>query len=117
MGLTQLLGNAAEQQARDYLCQQGLRYVESNWRAQFFKQAGELDLVMREGDDWVFVEVRARKSGHFGGAAASVTYAKQQKLRRAAQAYLQAHQLHHAFCRFDVVAIESGQINWIQNAF
>ena len=117
MGLTQTLGNAAEQQARDYLGEQGLRYVESNWRAQFFKQAGEIDLVMRDGDEWVFVEVRARKSQHFGGAAASVTHAKQQKLRRAAQAYLHAHHLHDAFCRFDVVAIEAGEINWLQNAF
>ncbi|MFX7820786.1 YraN family protein, partial [Acinetobacter baumannii] len=74
-----------EDAALVYLQQQGLRLLERNWRCK----AGEIDLIMQDDATLVFVEVRRRKNDRFGGAAASVTWHKQQKLIRAAQWYLQ----------------------------
>jgi putative endonuclease len=111
------IGADAESQARAFLEARGLQCVASNWRAHFHKQAGELDLVMRDGEVLVFVEVRKRASRNFGGAAASVTHAKQLKLIRAAQAYLARLRGPMPPCRFDVVALEAEGINWIRNAF
>ncbi len=81
-------------------------------------RAGELDLVMREGTVLVFVEVRARRSRQFGGAAASVDLNKQRRLVRAAQHYLQ-HRWQGPIpaCRFDVVAVDGEDIDWMRDAF
>lgn len=80
---------------------------------------GELDLVMREGPAWVFVEVKARRSQTFGGGLAAVTRSKQLKLRRTAEGYLQRQQASQQPCRFDVVEVNLGtdEITWIRNAF
>jgi putative endonuclease len=106
-------GQFYEQQALMYLQQQGLTLVQQNYSCRF----GEIDLVMREQQTLVFVEVKFRRSNHFGGAAAAVTLAKQQKLTRTALFYLQAVGQQH--CRFDVVAIteQPAEISWIKNAF
>lgn len=83
---------------------------------------GELDLVMRDGDTLVFVEVRQRRSSDFGGALASVDRHKRRRLVRAAQLFLARHPaLAQAPCRFDVVAL-SGEparpdLEWVRNAF
>ncbi|CAN5452145.1 hypothetical protein BH09PSE6_BH09PSE6_34160 [soil metagenome] len=114
---TSTVGAAAEQRAREYLERQGLVLVASNWRAHFHTQAGELDLVMRDGATLVFVEVRARASRAFGGAAASVTPVKQARLRLAARAFLQSLHTPEPPCRFDVVAFEAGRIDWLRDAF
>lgn len=108
-------GPAAERLAAGFLQRNGLRLVESNFRCRF----GEVDLIMREGDSIVFVEVRLRSSAGFGGAAASITAAKQEKIVRAAQWYLQQTR-SQAACRFDVVLMQSladGHVEWIKNAF
>jgi len=79
---------------------------------------GELDLIMRDGQTLVFVEVRYRRSSRFGGAVASVDARKQRKLIATALGYLQQHP-HDGPCRFDVVGI-SGSANgveWLKNAF
>lgn len=86
---------------------------------------GELDLVMRDRDVIVFVEVRYRRRGatsRFGGGVDSVGPHKRARLARAANAYLAAHpQFAHCACRFDVVAIGEGDaaptLEWIRNAF
>lgn len=111
----QRAGAAAEQLALDYLSSRGLRLVERNFRAR----AGEIDLIMREAEELVFVEVRARASAGFGGAAASVTAAKQRRIHRAAQLYLQSRlgDARWPALRFDVVALESGSIRWLRSAF
>ncbi|MDV2858848.1 MULTISPECIES: YraN family protein [Oceanimonas] len=108
-------GALYERRAEDYLRAQGLTPVQRNYQCK----PGEIDLVMRQGDTLVFVEVRFRQREDFGGAAMSVTYGKQQKLRRAALCYLQMKGLNeaHQSCRFDLVAIDGDQVNWIQNAF
>ncbi|AON57070.1 YraN family protein [Herbaspirillum seropedicae] len=107
----QRTGEAAEQQALTHLRQQGLQLLERNYRCQ----GGEIDLIMREGDTVVFVEVRARASASYGGAAASVTPAKQRRLILAAQRWLQA-QAGTPPCRFDVVTLDGQQLQWLRNA-
>ncbi|MFD2450255.1 YraN family protein [Vogesella fluminis] len=82
-------GDHYEALACRFLQQQGLTLVERNWHCR----QGELDLVMRDGACWVFVEVRARQSAHFGGAAASIGSAKQHKLHTAANLYLSSKRI------------------------
>jgi putative endonuclease len=107
-----------EQAALQRLEQADLKLVERNWRSRF----GELDLVMREGDTLVFVEVRYRRHAGFGGGAASVGPAKREKLTRAAQGFLQAHpKLAKLPCRFDVIAFDgiadAPSCDWQRGAF
>ncbi len=109
-----LQGDQAERQALDFLQQQGLVLVCQNFRCKL----GELDLVMREGETLVIVEVRFRKSEQFGGALASITRQKQGRIVAATQHYVIIHNLSHRAIRFDVVAITGdGRIDWIKNAF
>jgi putative endonuclease len=111
--LKTLLGQSAESRAAAFLQSQGMKLVERNWRCRF----GEIDLVMRDDATLVFVEVRLRNRSDFGGAAASVTPAKQKKLVAAARQYLSALKTVPV-CRFDVVALADGTpAEWIRNAF
>ncbi|MBT9541350.1 YraN family protein [Thiobacillus sp.] len=111
--LKSLLGQTAEARAEAFLVKQGLAPVARNWRCRF----GEIDLIMQDGATRVFVEVRLRSRSDFGGAAASVTLAKQRKLLAAARQYLSGLQTLPP-CRFDVVALDgSSAPDWIKNAF
>lgn len=103
-------GAAGEQRALDYLQGQGMRLLQRN----FLCKGGEIDLVMQEGRTLVFVEVRQRASGRFGGALASITPAKQRRIVHAAQVYLMGLGAPPP-CRFDVVAIEAGQLVWLKD--
>ncbi len=107
----QRLGQAGEAAALDHLLRQGLTLVRRNFRCK----GGEIDLIMRHGAELVFVEVRQRGGASHGGAAASVTPAKQRRLALAAHVYLQALAATPP-CRFDVVAIDSGRLSWLPNA-
>lgn len=112
-------GRRAEQDACDYLERQGLRLVERNYRCA----RGEIDLIMRDRDTLVFVEVRYRRSRRYGSGAESVDWRKQAKLSATAAHYLQAHpRAAHRPCRFDVIALTGGDagnahVDWISNAF
>jgi len=93
--------------------------VQRNYRLAAGPRArgGEIDLILRERDGTlVFVEVRARAPGSHGGAAASVTAAKRKRLVLAAQHYV-ARLASSPPCRFDVVAIDGGRIEWLRAAF
>jgi len=106
-------GRQAEQQALDFLLGRGLRLLERNWRCV----GGEIDLIMRDGACLVFVEVRHRAPGRFGGAAYSITAAKQRKLMHAAAVYLSERRIDTP-CRFDAVLSEGSQpLQWLQNIF
>jgi len=97
------IGDTFEQRACTHLAQAGLALVARNYSTRF----GELDLVMRDGETLVFVEVRYRRDTRFGGAAASVTRRKRERLIRAATGFIGAHaQYAHCACRFDVVTFE-----------
>lgn len=107
------VGAEKEHLARRYLEAQGLRHVAHNVRCRL----GEVDLVMRDAQTLVFVEVRYRRSLRFGGAAASIDHRKRSRLVAAAAFFLQRRPIDLP-CRFDVVAIGAGnRIEWIQNAF
>jgi putative endonuclease len=113
---TKQLGDAAEDQALQYLLAQGLRLVERNYRTPG-RGGGEIDLVMRSTDGTlVFVEVRKRTSQRFGGAAASVGGVKQRRIVLAARHYLMRWPTLPP-CRFDVVLIEPCGVQWLQAAF
>jgi len=106
----QRLGRLGEDRALAHLSAAGLVLVERN----FLCKAGEIDLIMRHGAHLVFVEVRRRAGSRYGGAAASVTPAKQRRLIHAAQFYLQRYR-HLPPCRFDLVAIDGEKLSWMQN--
>lgn len=113
---SQASGKLSEDKALAYLQRQGLKLVERNFRCK----GGEIDLILTEpaspGDILVFVEVRQRSNQRYGGAAASVTRSKQARLILAAQLFLQRYR-HPPACRFDVLAIEDGSVEWIKQAF
>lgn len=107
-------GLAAEQAAANFLQQQGLTLVVQNYSCRF----GEIDLILREGNTLVFVEVRLRSNQQFTSAAYSINHHKQQRLIRAAQHYLQVHDIT-APCRFDAVLFDNTRYqspDWIRNA-
>lgn len=106
-------GEHYETLACSFLQQHGLNLVARNWHCRH----GELDLIMRDGSYWVFVEVRARQSARFGGAAASISHAKQQKLLTAANLYL-SNQRINAPCRFDAILFDgTDSPQWLKNIF
>lgn len=116
---TKAQGDAAEDRALQYLQRQGLTLVTRNYRVARGPHArgGEVDLIMREPDGTlVFVEVRARASASHGGAAASVTGAKQGRVVFAAQHYL-LRVASPPPCRFDVLALDGESISWLRAAF
>jgi putative endonuclease len=116
---TKSVGDAGEARALAHLEGQGLRLVQRNYRVAGGPNArgGEVDLILREPDGTlVFVEVRARSSDGFGGAAASVTPTKQRRLVFAAQHFLRRYSALPP-CRFDVVAINGEGVQWLRGAF
>jgi len=108
------LGEEIEALAAVFLQQRGLKLIEKNYHSRY----GEIDLICRENASLVFVEVRYRSRSDFGGAAGSVSIAKQKKIARTALAYLQKHTKGDPPCRFDVIAVNSlKEIEWIKSAF
>ncbi|MEZ5505403.1 MAG: YraN family protein [Gammaproteobacteria bacterium] len=112
-------GNQAEALALHYLQRQGFELIECNFQCK----TGEIDLIMKNGETLVFVEVRYRKETQLGSPLETITRAKQRKLYRAAQFYLQQRCGNRwPPCRFDVIGI-SGEldnfpkIEWVSNAF
>jgi len=106
-------GAQAEALAADFLAERGLDIVARNYRTR----RGEIDLIARDRDALVFVEVRQRRSSAFGGAAASITAAKRRRLVAAAQAYIASLRREPA-CRFDAVVIDgesSVRIEWLRD--
>jgi putative endonuclease len=107
-------GVEAEELAARYLAGQGLVVVARNFRTRF----GEVDVVARDGDTLVFVEVRARTWSAFGGAAGSVDARKQRRIVAAARQYLARLPAEPA-CRFDVLTLQGPDAApaWIRGAF
>ena len=111
-------GIEAERLAEKYLRREGLTTVVRNYRSRY----GEIDLVLRDGNTLVFVEVRFRNNIRYGSAAESITRGKTEKIRKTAQFFLQEnYRFAHLYSRFDVVAVSSSgdqpEITWIRDAF
>ncbi|MEZ5470541.1 MAG: YraN family protein [Marinicella sp.] len=111
-------GDFAERKAEKFLYSKGLKILHRN----FLTKGGEIDLVMSDGNEWVFIEVRYKQSDEWTDPAESITKQKQQKIIKTAQQYLlKFDQAGKRTCRFDVILmsgdINSPQIEWIQHAF
>lgn len=91
-----------EDEAARYLRRLGWEIVECNWTCRY----GEIDLVARDGEGWVFVEVKTRRGRSFGLPEEAITPAKRRRLLRSAATYLEAQAARRDPWRFDVVAIE-----------
>jgi putative endonuclease len=111
-------GTAAEQASLNFLREQGLQLVHTNYHCRM----GEIDLIMRDGEFLVFTEVRMRNHSDFGQGLDSVTHAKQRKITKTALHFLQTRRLLDTCpCRFDIVSVTLGQQGheflWLKNAF
>ena len=100
-----LLGKAGEDAAATLLARKGYTLLDRNWRQERL----ELDMVCRDDDTIVFVEVKTRASDKFGGPASAISPSKQRTLCRAARAWLAAHDAWALPCRFDdICALRNG---------
>lgn len=117
-GAQRTFGRMGESEAERYLRRRGYRILARNVRSP----RGELDLVVKQGEVLVFVEVKARRTSAHGGAAYAVDGRKQARLVKLAAHYLAQHRLRNPLCRFDVVLCTGGTakpsaIEHIENAF
>jgi len=108
------IGAVAEDRAAEFLQSQGLRLLQRNFRCRL----GEIDLIMQDGADLVFVEVRSRSNAGYGSALETIGPRKRQRVARAAALYLQRHPAAaRTNCRFDVVAMDGARLQWVRGAF
>lgn len=117
------LGQQAELIAKNYLQQQGLHFVTANYHCR----RGEIDLIMQDNNQVVFVEVKYRNCNNFGSAVEMIPKTKQQKIIFTAQHFLHRHNItEKVSSRFDIVSIDNKitndaskdhQITWLKNAF
>ncbi len=111
---TRKTGEKWEAAAADYLEGQGVKITERNYRSR----QGEIDLIGFHQGYVVFVEVKYRSTAEKGYASAAVNYRKQRQICRVADYYRYTHGLgDNVGVRYDVVAIQGGDFQWIQNAF
>lgn len=101
MAAKDILGARGEQLAVDHLVGRGYVIIECNWRCR----AGEIDIVARDGDDTVFVEVKTRSGMAFGHPLEAITQAKLARLRRLAGAWCEAHPGQSGRIRIDAIAV------------
>lgn len=108
-------GKIAEDRAADFLAQRGVEIVARNYRCRF----GEIDLIGRDGETMIFVEVRLRSNPTFGGPAGSITTAKQKRIILAAQHFLTRFRQPPP-CRFDAILatrLSTPHYEWLKGAF
>lgn len=109
------IGYQAERQACLFLEKKGFKLLEKNYSCH---KMGEIDLIMQDGDTTVFIEVRQRGLNDYVTPLESITPAKQHKIIKAATQYLLERGLYDKiFCRFDVIAISDGELEWVKDAF
>ncbi len=107
-------GAGYEGLAAEYLCQQGIRILEKNFRCR----TGEIDLIGTDGKYLIFFEVKYRSSDLFGTALEAVDRRKMKQICRTADFYRISHGIgEDLFIRFDVIGIQNGKIDWIRDAF
>ncbi len=112
------LGNRGEKIAANFLRKQGYRIIEKNYH----NRLGEIDIVAKEDESIVFVEVKTRRSTDFGLPEEALSYDKRRRLSKLALGYLAHRRIKDTNCRFDVVSIlmdnnRANHIKLIKNAF
>lgn len=112
-GSTRQQGQLGEDRAVEHLLAHGYSVLERNFRCRL----GEIDIIARDGDALVFVEVRTRADGRRGTALETITPAKQRRIARVAELYLTTRRLHATACRFDVVGITGEDVELVRDAF
>jgi putative endonuclease len=107
------IGHKFEQHALNYLLKQGAILIQQGYRSRY----GEIDLIVKLNDTLIFVEVRARSSNFYGGAAYSITHKKQQKIIQTAHVFLQQipTELQQLNKRFDAILFEKGRLIWLKD--
>ena len=101
-----ILGQWAEQTALLFLQSQQYQYVNKNYHSRF----GEIDLIVKRGNELVFVEVKARSAGSYAEACEVISYSQQRKIIKTAQFFLQRYPNYYNFdCRFDVICFDFPQ--------
>lgn len=106
-------GQEQEELAARYLEEKGYQILERNYRIR----TGEIDIIAKDQNCLVFVEVKYRQNEKLGNPLEAVDYRKQRKICQTAQHYLYRHKLWNTGCRFDVIGITGTQICHIKNAF
>ncbi len=97
-------GTQAELLAQSFLEKKGFTFLHHHWTCRY----GELDLVMKDGEEIVFVEVKMRKDHSYGRPEEMVSWTKNKKLMRTAEAYINQQKLYEHFWRFDIIAVSGG---------
>ncbi len=111
---TRTLGARKEEAAVSWLRKRGVRIIERNFRCK----QGEIDIIGRDGEYLVFFEVKYRKNAAAGSASEAVGTGKQKKIRKVSDFYRMIHGYPlDTPVRFDVIAIDGAQLEWIRNAF
>ncbi len=108
-----VLGQVGEKRAAEYLKKKGYTIIEQNYK----NKIGEIDIIAKDQEYIVFVEVKTRTTKVYGLGLEAVTFAKQQKIKKVAQVYLLQHHLYESNVRFDVVSVDYDGIEHIINAF
>ncbi len=115
MTIKRQVGDFGEEITAEYLENNGYMIIDRNYAKPF----GEIDIIAIKDDLIAFVEVKTRKSDSFAYAAEAVDFYKQQRIRRASQAYLMEKNMSDFFMTFDIaeVYLDTRKINYIENAF
>ena len=110
-------GRRGEEIASSFLLERGFELLRKNYR---FKKSGEIDIIARKENLIIFVEVKSRKTGKFGGALYSINNRKKNTIKKIAEQYLTANQSllpNDYTCRFDLISIENEKLEWLEDIF
>ncbi len=108
------LGSRYEQMACAYIEEEGMRVIETNYRTRL----GEIDIIARDRNELVFLEVKYRKNRNYGGAESAIPRSKQKTIIQVAKLYMKMHGISpKSFIRFDAVLIDGDEITHIKNAW
>ena len=107
------IGSIGEDMAVEFLKSCGVKILERNYQNRF----GEIDIIGREDNTLLFIEVKYRKNESFGYPLEAVGFAKREKIRKMARFFLNENHYYHYNIRFDCIGIIGSQIEWIKGAF
>ncbi|MFC2582661.1 MAG: YraN family protein [Lachnoanaerobaculum saburreum] len=107
------IGSIGEDMAVEFLKSRGVKILERNYQNRF----GEIDIIGREDNTLLFIEVKYRKNESFGYPLEAVGFAKREKIRKMARFFLNENHYYHYNIRFDCIGIIGSQIEWIKGAF